>query len=221
MSIGGLILKKLFFTVGIIIILVGSVVASGYSYSSTATKTETVNSGYNIWEVSGNYGAGETLLIGWRYAQEWTKGLDEPEDDAVPVFHKHIWWEIDDPSNSTTEFNTAFTSYGPSGEKLTGLFLCYINVTIRAQGLNVTAQYPEYIGGITLLNGTYTARCVKDFEPELMNQTAPYWLALEREYSVVEYPHTTYLPAGISIIGVGTVIAVAAARSKKDKTKKT
>lgn len=214
-------MKKLFFATGIIIILIGAGIASYSSVSQSGPQTATVASGYNIWEISGNYSAGEKLLVGWRYAQAWTQGLDEPEDDVVPVFHKHIWFEVDDPGNTTTEFNTAFTSYGPSGERLSGLFLCYINVSIRATGLNVTAQYPEYIGGITLMSGIYTARVVKDFEPPLNNVTPPYWLALEREYTVVQYPFVLLLPAGCVVSGIGIVVSVVSARSKKNKPKKT
>jgi hypothetical protein len=209
-------LRKLFFAVGLLMILIGAILASMYSIPTTVKAETQVAADYDVWDISGNFTVGDKIIARVRYAISWTEGLWDI-DDFIPYNHRHIWFEIVDPGGGTTEFNTAWTS---SGLKEGQLALVYINATILGEGLyvTVTAQnstYPNYLGGIALLNGTYKFICDQEMEPTPINVTAPVWMGLAREIPKVEYPNTSLLPIGISISGVGIVTSVVAARSKK------
>ena len=211
-------MKKLFFTTGIIIALVGAVMAVNYSFPTTDTKTEWPGKGSNNWEVSAYYEAGQNLTVYCVPPKNWSQGVWDI-DDVVTTSHRHIWFEIVDPTGSITEFNTAWTETDPAtGEQLPqGITRCYINVTIRGEGLNVPGQYPGFIGGTALLSGNYTARVYPEFEPPIDQEAPPSALWLKKEYAVVVYPNTYLLPLGASVSVVGAIVSVKAGTSKKKR----
>jgi hypothetical protein len=214
-------MKKLFFATGIIIFLIGAVIAVNYSSSRTDAKLEWVGKGYNNWEVSGYYKAGDNLTVYCVPPHNWTDGAWDIDDD-VPYAHRHIWFEIVDPNGSITEFNTAWTSIDPgSGQTLpVGIAPCYINVSVRGEGLNVTSQYPGHVGGTVLLNGNYTARVISEFYPSTaIEEVPPLALWLKDEYTAVVYPNTYLLPLGTSVGVLGAIVSVKAGTSKKKRNK--
>jgi hypothetical protein len=213
---GGVELRKLFFAAGILAILAGAILASMYNIPVTVKAEELVKQDYGVWEVSANFTTGDKIIARPRYASSWTTGVWDI-DDIIPYNHRHIFFYFIDPSGGTTEWNTAWSSHDLKQGQLA---LVYINATVFGEGLYVTSlaensTYPTYLGGIALLNGTYTFICDKEMEPTPPNVTAPAWMGLSREYPDVRYPNTTLLPIGISIIGVGVVVSVVSARSKK------
>jgi hypothetical protein len=206
--------KKLFFTTGIIIFLIGIVVAANYNISTAGITVDPVATVYGKWEVSGTFKAGERIHVRIGPASNWSEGVWDI-DDVITVFHKHIWVEIVDPSGDVTEYNTAWTIYDPSGG-IVPFSLCYINMTIQGRGIN-NAQYPKYIGGIALLNGTYTVRVIKEFEPPLAQETPPYYISLLKEYPFTDRPYTYLLPVGIFISCAGAVISVLSSKPRRKK----
>jgi hypothetical protein len=215
-------MKKLFFATGIVIVLIGVFIAVSYGSSTTSTHTKVASGGYDLWQSSAYYKAGEYVQVYCVPPKNWSNGGWDI-DDTIPYSHRHIWFYIDDPSNSTTEFNTAWTEYDPVTQKEITLSRCYINVTIRGTDLNVTDQYPFYIGGTALVDGNYTVRVDPDMEPSIeYPSTPPNWLGLEKTYTEVVYPNGYLLPLGTTVGVVGAVISVKAGTSKKKtQTRKT
>jgi len=215
-------LRKLLFATGILIILIGAVLASMYTISVTVKAQDIVAQEYNAWEVSWNFTVGDKIIAQPRYSTSWTNNPWD-QDDLFPYNHRHIWFYMIDPTGNSTEWNTAWSGHNLNTGQLA---LIYINATILSDGLYVTSTaqngstYPTYLGGIALLNGTYTFKCEKEMEPTPANVTAPAWIGLTREYPKATSPYTSSLPIGISISGVGAVISIAAARRKKKTVRK-
>jgi hypothetical protein len=209
-------LKKLFFSVGIVILLIGIAVAANYNSSIPAIKIETVaetDVDNPTWQISADLVEGDVIRVRCHPGKNWEKPEFEPADDYVPINHRHIWFEIVDPNGNITEYNTAWAS-SPEGQ----FAMAFINVSIRGGGMEVE-QYPIYVGGNATLNGTYTVRSNKDwFEPPpTLEPGPPTYLAIEKISSVTVYPYTYFLPTGISFSVIGMVISAWAARSPKPK----
>jgi hypothetical protein len=131
------------------------------------------------------------------------------------VWHKHIFFEITDPSGNITEYNTAWALSAPQAQG--GVFsIARINVTIHGGGIEV-GQYPFFIGGKALLSGTYKVEVIKDFYPLQDYDTPPHYLGLQKIETITYYPFTYLLPVGVSISIVGIVVSVKAAKSKKKR----
>jgi hypothetical protein len=221
--------KKWFFTTGLIIAIIG---ISGASISNATTvvwKSDLNGGSFEVgvykapsgwWNVSGYFNAGERMWVRCNYGANWSSGPFD-QDDTVPVDHVHIWFYIKDPNGSTTEYNTAWTNKGLQGQTLPVFAKAYINTTIYGGGINCS-QYPAFVGGTALLNGTYTAIVDSGFDPTPYGGEvgAPAYLGFDRDVKVTLHPYAPLLPAGIGLCGVGTVISVASARSKQ-KTRKT
>jgi hypothetical protein len=222
-------MKKWFFTTGLLIAIIGFAGAS-ISNATTVVWKSAITPGNNFemgvysapagwWNVSGYFNAGEKMWVRCNYGANWSAGPFD-QDDEVPVDHVHIWFYIIDPSGNTTEFNTAWTDKGLNGETLPVFAKAYINTTIYGGGISCP-QYPAYVGGTALLNGTYTAIVDQEFDPPPEGGIGPpLYLAFDRDVRVTLHPYTSLLPAGIGLCGVGAVVSVASARSKQ-KTRRT
>lgn len=219
-------MKKLFFSVGLCFILVGVVLSLNYNSSKVMRKIEVVNKDYDVWNITAYLEAGDKIRVICYPGRNWDEELSfDPGDDYVPVPHRHIWFEIVDPNGKITEYNTAWTTYGPGGEKVT-FSRCYVNVTIR-DGIEVE-QYPTYIGGTVKLNGTYTVRIGNEVSPPIdffdpppfKDPYPPTYLAIEKEYPITVYPYTYLLPVGVSVSIMGVVISTWAARRPKLKKRR-
>ncbi len=213
-------MKKLFFTVGVVFLLIGVVLSLNYNSEKLMRKIEIAANAEDAWEVSGYLQAGDKIRIICHPGKNWEKPVFEEPDDYTPVSHRHIWFEIVDANGKITEYNTAWTIYESGGGQIP-FSRCFVNWTVR-DGIEVEQQYPTYVGGTVKLNGIYTARIARDeygkpfFEPSPIEEPeAPTYFAIEKEYPVVVYPYTYFLPIGISFSTMGIVLSTWAARSRK------
>jgi PKD repeat protein len=135
--------------------------------------------GYNLWNVTAYYKAGEKLRVYCVPPLNWSDGSWDPPDDQVPVNHRHIWFEILDPYGKITEYNTAWTTQNP--ETLSALMIAMISVTNQSGA--ITTDNPQlFIGGITRVDGNYTVRVDPEMEPPIQYPpTPPEWLELKEE----------------------------------------
>jgi hypothetical protein len=212
-------MMKIFFATGIIFVLIGSVMAANYSSSFSSTHLQKAAGDYDLWEVSAYFKAGEAIHVYCVGPANWTRG-EWDIDETNPMNHRHVWFYIDDPNGTTTEFNTAWTTHDPFSNQSVPLSICYINVTVRGEGLNVTGQYPYEIGGTALVDGNYTVRVDPDMDPPPETETPPYWLGLERSVTEVVYPNGYLLPLGASLGVAGVIISAKAGTIRTSKKKK-
>ena len=176
--------------------------------------------GYNLWNVTAYYKAGEKLRVYCVPPLNWSNGPWDAPDDQVPVNHRHIWFEIVDPYGKITEYNTAWTSQNPmTGEDVGVLAMAMIWVTNQS-GAITTGNPQPFIGGIAQVDGNYTVRIpdpLNNFDPGLYqpDPPPPYYLGLRKDYTVTTYPMGYLLPVGMFIGAAGGVISIQSARSKK------
>lgn len=222
-------MKKLFFTTGIIIVLIGAIATASYNtevmYSKTQsavyyTNNQSKNYTDKSWEVSGYFNKGEKLDVYCIPSANWSKGLMDEADDDVPAAHRHIYMDIVDPTGNATEFNTAWTDTSTSGTVPFAEVMIW--VTNRTAGLFQPQNNPTYVGGVAALSGTYKAIVISEFEPSYSaNEEPPYYLALDRESPYPTYPFGYLLPVGGSTMAVGAVISALSAKSKKKQKSRT
>jgi len=221
-------MKKLFFSVGIIFILIGIILSLNHNSPKIMRKIELVAKAEDSWEVSANLTAGDKIRVICYPGKNWDKPGGWDYDDILPFYHRHIWFEIVDPNGKITEYNTAWTSTTPGGETIP-FSRCFINVTKR-DGIEVEEQYPTYIGGTVKLNGTYTVRigCDEYGNPIIEPPPAPQYeigpptyFAIEKEYPVTVYPYTILLPVGTSFSVIGIVTCAWSVKKTKRRTRRT
>lgn len=219
-------LKKLFFTVGAFLIILGFILAVNYNVTKNMRKIEIVGQKYNTCEITVYLNKGDKFRVICSPAANWGEELGEwDKDDVIPYNHRHVWFEIVDPNGAITEFNTAWTRYSPTNQPLDiPLSRCFVNVTVLGEGLEVEGRYPTYIGGIAKISGNYTVRIPLDeygypfiYPPPLSDPDPPAYLAIEKEYPVETRPYMFLLPVGASLSGIGIVISIWSTKKPKKR----
>jgi hypothetical protein len=219
-------MKKELFVSGLILIIVGLILSSGYNISVYVESYVLKNSVVNTFEpgsqlensISGYFEAGERVFFNFSRGRYWggSEEMFEPGystwNFSIPEY-KTVSFEIYTPSNDVCEFQ-ALVVYGENpyviifykeSEDFTHLpdgNLTFLNVGVE---------------GIVNKNGTYTIKAVcidppvsktRDEPPLSINEDPPMEMDLWTIKNMETKPYHLLLPMGIFLASFGIIISI-------------
>jgi hypothetical protein len=209
--------------VGLLIIMIGVVLASFYNISQETPK-ETKKTELNSWKANAYLEKNQTLLVDILTGTNWVANpFDDPSEDARNEGIQGIRYciiDIVDPSFNKTTF---VVELGYDGTKF---YTRPWNVTVvhKSDGLDTflwdvlitgvnRSSYIVYLGaeaaGIAVLSGQYNVT-VYGVGPSISDQTfdPPASITLTIGDVTIEYPYAYFLPVGVGIGAFGVVLCV-------------
>ena len=189
-------MRKASLALGIVLVLVGIITCSASNSPMEKLDYPEVKGAKEGWEVSGHFNAGEKLLVLFP-PPAWGEYIIPNGDKAT------VDVEIFDPDNNKTEFRITFYPRR------------YPDFELLSNDGGLTVNEPiEGVGGVTRLNGLYTAR-IDEFASIYYDGGPPGHLSLHKEVVEREYPYRSVLPIGVALIVAGASLSVWAKSSKR------
>lgn len=202
-------MKKWFFAVGVIIIVVGVIVASAYSAPKEVKDYPSVNSVRQAWSVNANLIKGDTVWVEIRQGFDWPVGRFELDEIEWPGFGiLYVGVDIIEPRGNLTIFLIRFGRLATeSSDVVRPLTVLDINLTINGGGLDSTLFYNNNkysdVGGIAQFSGTYTFT-VSRMMPS--REDPPSVIDIRKRLVTIQQPYTYLLPVGITVTAAGSVL---------------
>jgi len=188
--------RKELLAFGAILVFVGVLVSSASTSSIEKLDYPIVAEAEGQWEVSADFNESEKLLVDF-LPPKFGEYIFPNGDKAV------VDVEIFDPDNNKTEFRITFYPRR------------YPDFELLSNDGGLTVNEPiEGVGGVTRLNGLYTAR-IDEFASIYYDGGPPGHLSLHKEVVEREYPYRSVLPIGVALIVAGASLSVWAKSSKR------
>jgi hypothetical protein len=220
-------MKKWFFAVSLLIVLVGVVMVSQNSLARTTWKEDLVmavpGGGQNgsadvedSWNVSANLEKGDVIHVYFTQGAQWRQGLFDIDEDFPGFAILYVGVNVTDPHGNTTIYLCIMGKPDSEGPE-TILNVLDVNITSDEGGIdpswlyrNATNSYYG-IGGAVQFSGTYNFT-VGNLWPG--RNDPPSSISIRKVTFATEHPYTYLLPSGIGVAGVGAVLALFSLRKK-------
>jgi hypothetical protein len=214
-------MKKWLFTVSLIIILAGALMAMSYSAPQTGP-TDEEEAAYvaNGMKLSANLHEGDIIRLWMTQGGDWKSGYFEMDELLWPGFALlYVGVNITDPRGNYTLFMMTW-GHGPEDTESKLLYLVDINVTTNQGGIDPMAGGENYrpptnsffsVGGTVMFNGTYTFEAMGIFPGR---HDPPASMAIYKHLITTTYPLAYMLPLGIVVTIAGIALAVYSIRGK-------
>jgi len=222
-------LKRTLLTFGLILFLLGVIVASSSSITAEHRWQTEVGRVNGDWVVSSSFKNGDNVTLDVAPGEAWGYIFSDPGDTPLRL---PLNISLVAPDNGETIFQVFFEGIPPQfynplpGQGLEDYPIYIYNITLlRLDDSLLVEENPlEQIGGITAQTGVYTARVLRDGfwwagpEPQ-----PPRSLIFYKEEVAFSHPYTILLPIGGTLCAFGAVISILSVKSPtrmKDKRRR-
>jgi len=218
-------LRKPILAFGIILLLVGIIIASSSNLPSERIVYDEVASADKVWGISGSFVEGDIVIVDFSAGEDWwLKFVRAPTSDyQVPLN-----FTINGPSEGETIFQVyigappGYTESQPSPGEGIEIPVGPRNIELVSQSSDLEVRAPKIIeiGGIIKTTGQYLVQVKKNVKNEtvvtngvpepytvIWPKTPPEKLRLLKEVYLKEYPHLFLLPIGAPLIVCGVAVS--------------